>query len=355
MENIMKKVSFLIMMMSLLSMGAGTANALDTVEEYLKEFPNQEQVKMMDRWLTKNEKGTFWFSGLVTPEDDTVISPQANVDYGYSWFSVSKKPAILTVPKYDKFFSVAVFDMKHNVPLVVKNPTKPILIIRPGQSVPKGDFIVVNIETDQGLVFTRMLIANNFDEVKKLRESIKLKDGKGSMLRNVQKFSPKIEKQALAILDTLTPMVSPDVMFGHKSGEAGFISLATGVRIGQLGTPTGTVRYNVAQKDSKGEFLNGKNTYVLTTPANMFEKGGYFSVTVYSMETKLLMPNDKGIYARTYDNAEVNKDGTYTITLSPNGEGKNGVPTSGKPFYTIIRAYVPTPDVDLFKTTIEKQ
>ena len=38
---------------------AGTTHALDTVEEYIREFPNQEQVKMMNAWLEKNEKGTF--------------------------------------------------------------------------------------------------------------------------------------------------------------------------------------------------------------------------------------------------------------------------------------------------------
>jgi hypothetical protein len=34
----------------------------------------------MEKWLKKNEKGTFWFSGIISSEDDTVISPQANVD-----------------------------------------------------------------------------------------------------------------------------------------------------------------------------------------------------------------------------------------------------------------------------------
>ena len=334
---------------------SGTANALDTIEEYLKEYPNQQQVKMMNKWLAENEKGTFWFSGLVTPEDDTVISPQATVDYGYSWFSVSDGPAILTVPKYDKFFSVAVFDMKHNVPLVVKNPEKPILIIRPGQKAPEGDFIVVNLETDQGLIFTRFVVADNLPEVERLCKKITLEGGKGNMERNVQKFSPEIEKDASAVLDTLTQVVSTDIMFGNVSGDRGFLALAAGVRIGQLGTPIGTVRYNVAQKDSKGEFLDGKSTYTVTTPADMIEEGGYFSVTLYSTETKLLMPNPQKIYDRTTYSAEPNKDGSYTITLSPDGKGKNGIPTAGKPFYIIIRAYVPTPDVDLYQTKIEKQ
>jgi len=35
--------------------GTGTASALDTVEEYLKEYPNQEQTKIMNKWLEKNK------------------------------------------------------------------------------------------------------------------------------------------------------------------------------------------------------------------------------------------------------------------------------------------------------------
>ena len=34
-------------------------NLENTVENYIKEFPNQEQVKMMNIWLEKNEKGVY--------------------------------------------------------------------------------------------------------------------------------------------------------------------------------------------------------------------------------------------------------------------------------------------------------
>ena len=115
------------------------AAAQETVESYLREYPNQEQVKMMNTWLEKNEKGSFKFTGLVDPSDTTVVTPQATVDYGYNWFSISDGPAILTTPTYDKFLSVSVFDMKHNVPAVITNPAKPILLKRPGQAVPEGE------------------------------------------------------------------------------------------------------------------------------------------------------------------------------------------------------------------------
>jgi len=98
-----------------------TAGALaqDTIENYIREFPNQEQVKMMERWLEANEPGSFTFTGLVDPTDDTVVTPQATVDYGYNWFSLSEGPAILRTPQYDRFFSVSTFDMEHNIPAVI--------------------------------------------------------------------------------------------------------------------------------------------------------------------------------------------------------------------------------------------
>ena len=37
---------------------------------------------------------------------------------------------------------------------------------------------------------------------------------------------------------------------------------------------------------------------------------------------------------------------TYTVTLGPNGEGKNGIPT-GKLFYAILHAYVPVAGADM--------
>jgi hypothetical protein len=201
--------SFILILLSLLFM-AGTVHALDTVEEYIREFPNQEQVKMMNAWLEKNEKGTFQFTGLVDPSDATVVTPQATVDNGYNWFSISDGPAIVRTPKYDKFFSVSIFDMLHYIPAVIVNPDKPILIKRPGQKMPDGDFFVVELETDQGLVFTRMVVVDNMDEVRELSKSIVMEGGKGDMNRNVQRFSAETEKNAHVVIDAILSFVNPD-------------------------------------------------------------------------------------------------------------------------------------------------
>ena len=351
----MKKLQLSVyLIIGMLLVIVGTANALDTVEEYLREFPNQEQVKMMNAWLEKNEKGTFQFTGMVDPSDETVVTPQATVDYGYNWFSVSDGPAIVRTPKYDKFFSVSVFDMLHNVPAVIVNPDKPILIKRPGQEVPEGDFIVVELETDQGLVFSRMVVVDNMDEVRRLSRSIVMEGGKGDMNRNVQRFSAETEQIAHAVIDTLFPMVNPDDAFGKVTGDVDFLVLAAGVKYGQLGTPSETVRYAIITTDDSGKPLNGKDTYIVTVPAGLVKKDGYYSVTLYGTDNKLLIPNDKKIYDRTTYTSEPNKDGTYTLTLSPSGEGKNGIPTGGKAFYGVLRAYVPAPGA-VMKVKVEKK
>ena len=351
----MKKLHLSIyLIISTLLVIVGTANALDTVEEYLREFPNQEQVKMMNAWLEKHEKGTFQFTGLVDPSDATVVTPQATVDYGYNWFSVSDGPAIIKSPKYDKFFSVSIFDMLHNVPAVIVNPDKPILIKRPDQSSPDGDFIVVELEADQGLALTRMVVVNNMDEVRKLSKSIVMEGGKGDMHRNVQRFSAETEKKAHVVIDALFPVVDPDDVFGKVSGDVGFLSLAAGVKYGQLGTPPDTVRYAIITTDSSGEPLNGKDTYIVTVPAGLVKEEGYYSVTLYGTDNKLLIPNDKKIYDRTTYSSEPNDDGTYTLTLSPSGEGKNGIPTGGKDFYGALRAYVPALGA-VMKVKVEKK
>lgn len=312
----------------------------DTLERFISEYPNHQQVALMTAWLTTHSPGTFNFTGLVDPLDTTVVTPQATVDYGYCWFSLSEGPAIVRVPAYDKFLSVSVFDMLHNVPAVVANPERPILLVRPGQELPDGDFTVVELETDQGLVLTRMVVAGNLEEVRELSASITMTGGNGDMHRPVQRFSPHVEQTGLKVIAAIVPYINPDIAFGNKSGDVGAVTLAGAVMQGQLGTSSDTVRYCLILHDDDGNPLNGEDAYVVTVPAGIVEDHGYFSITVYGTDNKLLIPNDRGVYDQTTYSATPASDGTYVVTLSPSGDGVNGIPT-GKPFYALLRAYVP--------------
>ena len=126
----------------------------------------------------------------------------------------------------------------------------------------------------------------------------------------------------MAVIDAVVPL--PDTCFGKKSGDVDFLALAFCVRIGQLGTPADTVRYFAQSTDDDDQPLKGDATYTVTVPAGLVQDKGYYSVTVYGTDNKLLIPNDKKIYDRTTYTSKQNKDGTYTLTLSPSGEGKNG-------------------------------
>jgi hypothetical protein len=344
-QLIRKRLKSAAIAVSIITILSANVFAQDTIEQYIIEYPNQEQVKMMTTWLNKNEKGTFQFTGLVDPTDDTVVTPQATVDYGYNWFSISEEPAIIHTPQYDQFFSVSIFDMKHNVPEVIVNPDKPILIKHPGQNIPEGDFVIVELETDQGLILTRMVVVDNMKEVRELSKSITMEGGKGNMQRSVQGFSPEIEGAALDILATAVKHANPDISFGKKSGDVGAISLAAGVMLGQLGTPSDTVRYGVLF--DSGKPFDGNATYTMTVPSGIIKDDGYFSITIYDEKTKLLIPNAKNVYDRTTYTSEQNSDGTYTITISPKGEALNGIPTSRKNYYGILRAYSPVKGADL--------
>lgn len=320
--------------------------AAGTVDEFIAQYPNQQQVKMMNAWLENHQKGTFSFSGLVDPTDTMVVTPQATVDYGYNWFSVSNGPAIVATPQYDRFFSVTVFDMKHNVPAVIVNPQRPIVIVRPGQAIPKGNFTVVELETDQGLVFTRMVVVNNMSDVRKLSESITLSGGDGDMNRAVQPFSAPVEKQAMATIQAGLADLNPDTTFGKKSGDVSPLALAGGVFMGQLGTPPDTVRYNMLLTDNNDVPFSGEDSYVITVPAGIVHDDGYYSITIYGSDNKALIPNDQNRYDRTTYSSSQNVDGTYTVSINPKGEGINGIP-SGKDFYVLLRAYVPVKGADL--------
>jgi len=327
-------------------------NLENTIENYIKEYPNQEQVKMMNIWLEKNEKGTFQFSGLVDPTDETVVTPQATVSYGYNWFSLSDGYAIINTPQYDKYFSVSIFDMLHNIPAVIISPDRPILLIRPDQVAPEGDYTVVYMETDQGLAFTRMVIVENEKEVDDLSKQITMDGGKGNMTRYVERFSAAVEKDAHAVIDASMPIFIKDAgnVFGYKSGDVGALALAIGVKYGQLGTPSQLATYDMFFADSDGNPLDGKSTYEITVPANTFRENGYMSVTLYGVDNKFLIPNKLGVYDQTSYTAKPNKDGTYTIIVNPKGDGKNGIPT-GKNFYGVFRVYEPIGDA---KVTVKK-
>lgn len=54
------------------------------VAEYIKWFPAIKQVEMRDAWLKDYKMGEWQFTGSITADDKTVVTPQAGANYGYS-------------------------------------------------------------------------------------------------------------------------------------------------------------------------------------------------------------------------------------------------------------------------------
>ncbi len=364
--RIMSFVTPLIGLASIGLIGAATAAAQSKpiqkqsfdqseIDAFIEVYPQIKQVRMMQAWLEDNSPGTFSFTGLVDPTDATVVSPQATVDYGYNWFSLSDGPVILTTPAYDRFFSVAVYDMRHNVPAVIVNPDKPIVIKRPDQASPDEDANIVTLETDQGLVFTRMLVVDNLNEVRALSKQIIMQGGAGDMSYPLDPVPDGLEATTEAYLVGEHRRLSAEGALQKgaipkKSGDVPPKYLAVAVMIGQLATPFDFVRYWSAFADVDGSPIDPDGRYRLDVPAGLVKDNGYISVTPYSLETKLLIPNEQQIYDRTSYTMEPNSDGGYTIVLSPDGLGQNGLPTSSVPYYVLLRAYLPRDGVDVTAT-----
>lgn len=120
--------------LSTASLAQGKQNStLSTFEqfrltEYIHWYPAIEQQIMMDDWLKKNTLCTWIHSNRVGAEDRTVITPQADVNYGYSWFNISNGPMVIELPEYDRYSSLSIFDMNHFIEDVIVNSNKPIVI-----------------------------------------------------------------------------------------------------------------------------------------------------------------------------------------------------------------------------------
>ena len=182
--------------------------------------------------------------------------------------------------------------------IITSVPTKPILLKRTSQAIPEGGFEVVEPETVQGLVLTRMVVIENLNAVIASRCQFQMNGGKGDIKRECKQFNPETEKNAQVVIDAVITSINPDDAFARVSGDVSFLKLAAGVKLDQLGMPSGSIRYGTILGDDTDVALRGDVTYVRTVPVGLYNPGGYFSVTLYGADNKLLIPNALKIYDR---------------------------------------------------------
>lgn len=325
---------------------AKDVNSAD-LAEYIKWFPAIKQVEMRDAWLKEYKMGEWQFTGSVTAKDKTVVTPQAGTNYGYTWFNISNEPLVITMPEYDKYYSVTVFDMNHYMEVRVM-PEKPIVIRLPHQKSPIEDAHEIVLQTYQGLAFTRQVIVNNEQEVMDLANKIKMSGGGGDFPFIVPSFSQAVQDAGFKkINDLVEEGKGTDKFFVSPYEGGGDLDRAAGALGGQLGTQARYVQYGPLVFDQNKELLNGKESYEIVVPKEGLLKNdkGYWTVTIYSFADRFLIPNERNIYDMTSYTAKPHPDGTYTIRINNEGIGENAIPSNGVDFYGVFRVYEPVKDV----------
>ncbi len=315
--------------------------------EYIKWFPAIKQVEMRDAWLKEYNMGEWQFTGSVTAKDRTVVTPQSGVNYGYTWFNISNEPLVITMPTYDKYSSLSVFDMNHYMEVRVM-PEKPVVIRLPHQKSPVKDAYEIVLQTYQGLAFTRQVMVDNEEEVMNLAKKIKMSGGGGDFPFIVPSFSEAVQDAGFKkINDLVEEGKDTDKFFVSPYEGGGDLDRAAGALGGQLGTQARYVQYGPLVFDQNKELLNGEESYEIIVPKEGLLKNdkGYWTVTIYSFEDRFLIPNEKNVYDITSYNAKANPDGTYTIRINNEGTGENAIPSNGVDFYGVFRVYEPVKDV----------
>ena len=104
-------------------------------------------------------------------------------------------------------------------------------------------------------------------------------------------------------------------------------------------------QYLQTYSDASGAYLDGGQEYRLRLPAGIPARD-FWSVTVYDAETRSLLQNGQPKPSiSTYDQPDVNPDGSVDISFgprTPKGNEKNWVKTvPGRGWFTIIRFYGP--------------
>lgn len=324
------------------------------IAEYIHWYPAIKQIEMRDAWLENHKPGEWQISGLVKADDKTVVTVQADVNYGYSWFNISDAPVVVQMPEYDKYYSISVFDMNHFMEVVV-TPEKPVVVRLAHQKSPIEDAHEIVLNTNQGMVFTRQVVVDNEEEVIELAKQISISGGGGTKPFIVPEFTLSEKEQAeRIIIEYATSVVSGRNLFGSVYEGVGDLDRAAGVYRGQLGTQSYVVDYAVSLVDQNQEALNGDDAYELIIPAEELTKSsnGYWSFTIYNSEDNYLIDNELDKYVVSSYTAIENEDGSVTIRVNPKATGENALPTNGKPFYGVLRVYEPIEGLEFPK--IEK-
>ena len=133
--------------------------------------------------------------------------------------------------------------------------------------------------------------------------------------------------------------------------NADYLTAAISAVVGLTANTAEEAFYLWGQYDYKMQGLTGEKKYTLTLPVDFpylqVVPPGFWSVTMYDLNTNYTVPNPINRYTLGSDNdLKKNKDGSITIYLQKDSPGKdkesNWLPTPAGPFYMAMRNYAPT-------------
>lgn len=147
---------------------------------------------------------------------------------------------------------------------------------------------------------------------------------------------------------------------GQGTFGTDYLVRAAVAKFGLGANPEEEAVYPVAKQDSWGLLLDGANTYTLNFPGfpQVDPDGGFWSITLYDSDSRLLVCNEIGVhhigtYSANIDELVTNDDGSFTLYVGPKAPrdaslAANWLPTWSEQdkFYLVLRQYLPVTNTD---------
>lgn len=276
-------------------------------------------------------------------KNQTVIRSNFDLIYSYGVFD-TKNGITVTVPPYDLYQSVQIFDEDHFT----------IAVVYPGQTVTvkqsdltHGRYVYLFMRTQP-----RSLDAKGIAEMNKRQDSVKVMFG----------GTPEPYKSDVKYdVDSFNKLRAEIVRRGPKEAVIykGFVSKGDKIITPQYqlvniggwgGLPAKHAFYWVVAPGDKGATNAQCSSTTIQPLPVQYDKNGYWSLTVYNAEG--WVKTDK--FVINSHNAKPNKDGSYTLHFNCGKDAINNFETT-KNWNALMRAYLPNSVDDILKFSKDMQ
>lgn len=275
--------------------------------------------------------------------NQTVIRSNFDLIYSYGVFD-TKEGLTVTVPPYDLYQSVHIFDEDHFT----------IAVVYPGQTVTvkqtdltHGRYVYLFMRTQP-----RSLDAKGIKELNQRQDSVKVAfGGKPGVYKSEVKYDLDSFNNLRAEIVRRGPAEAVIYQGFVSKGDKKITPQYQLVNVGGWGgLPAKHAFYwIVAPKDDAAKNAQCSSTTIAPVPVQ-FKKNGYWSLTVYNSEgwvkTKKFVINSH--------HAKANEDGSYTLHFNCGDKALNNFETT-KNWNALMRAYLPDSVDEILKYSKDMQ